>query len=170
MQAGTLSAGQFGGLSLGEARTQLLELITGLRDSVSGGTSGTGGFNESRTITEVTGNRLAGLVGTGNTLQSTGNTYLAEIAKNTAPLVQSLPALMPPIMPAYGAGGGERVVFEAGAFVVQVSVTVPYAADAAAATSYGERLGGAIAEKLAYNAQRADHKPEARAAAGGKAY
>lgn len=31
-------------------------------------------------------------------------------------------------------------------------------------------LGGAIAEKLAYNAQRADHKPEARAAAGGKAY
>jgi NTP pyrophosphatase (non-canonical NTP hydrolase) len=31
-------------------------------------------------------------------------------------------------------------------------------------------LGGALAEKLAYNAQRADHKPEARAAAGGKAY
>ena len=31
-------------------------------------------------------------------------------------------------------------------------------------------LGGAIAEKMAFNAQRADHKPEARAAAGGKAY
>jgi NTP pyrophosphatase (non-canonical NTP hydrolase) len=31
-------------------------------------------------------------------------------------------------------------------------------------------LGGAIAEKMAYNAQRPDHKPEARAAAGGKAY
>ena len=31
-------------------------------------------------------------------------------------------------------------------------------------------LGGAIAEKLAYNAQRADHKPEARAAEGGKAF
>ena len=31
-------------------------------------------------------------------------------------------------------------------------------------------LGGAIAEKLAYNATRADHKPEARAAEGGKAY
>lgn len=31
-------------------------------------------------------------------------------------------------------------------------------------------LGGAIAEKLAYNAQRPDHKPEARLAAGGKAY
>ena len=31
-------------------------------------------------------------------------------------------------------------------------------------------LGGAIAEKLAYNAQRADHKPENRNAIGGKAY
>ena len=31
-------------------------------------------------------------------------------------------------------------------------------------------LGGAIVEKLAFNATRADHKPEARAAAGGKAY
>lgn len=34
----------------------------------------------------------------------------------------------------------------------------------------GYDLGGAIAEKLAYNAQRPDHKPEARQAAGGKAY
>lgn len=32
----------------------------------------------------------------------------------------------------------------------------------------GFNLGGAIAEKLAYNAQRADHKPENRHAAGGK--
>jgi NTP pyrophosphatase (non-canonical NTP hydrolase) len=31
-------------------------------------------------------------------------------------------------------------------------------------------LGGAVEEKMAYNATRADHKPEARAAAGGKAY
>lgn len=31
-------------------------------------------------------------------------------------------------------------------------------------------LGEAIAEKLAYNASRADHKPENRKAAGGKAY
>jgi NTP pyrophosphatase (non-canonical NTP hydrolase) len=34
----------------------------------------------------------------------------------------------------------------------------------------GLDLGGAIVEKLAYNAQRADHKPENRAAAGGKAF
>ncbi|MEY9435557.1 hypothetical protein [Bradyrhizobium elkanii] len=34
----------------------------------------------------------------------------------------------------------------------------------------GFDLGGAIAEKLAFNAQRPDHKPENRAQAGGKAY
>lgn len=38
------------------------------------------------------------------------------------------------------------------------------------AGGYGLDLPGAIAEKLAYNTQRADHKPESRAAAGGKAY
>lgn len=31
-------------------------------------------------------------------------------------------------------------------------------------------LGGAVAEKLAYNAQRADHKPENRKKEGGKKY
>lgn len=38
------------------------------------------------------------------------------------------------------------------------------------AGAYGMDLGGAVAEKMAYNAQRADHKPENRAAAGGKTY
>lgn len=31
-------------------------------------------------------------------------------------------------------------------------------------------IGGAIAEKMAYNAQREDHKPESRAKPGGKKY
>jgi NTP pyrophosphatase (non-canonical NTP hydrolase) len=34
----------------------------------------------------------------------------------------------------------------------------------------GLDLGGAIAAKMAYNQTRADHKPAARAAAGGKAF
>lgn len=38
------------------------------------------------------------------------------------------------------------------------------------AGAYEMDIGGAMAEKLAYNAKRADHKPEARAQAGGKAY
>lgn len=38
------------------------------------------------------------------------------------------------------------------------------------AGAMGYELGGAIAEKLEYNANRADHKPENRAKEGGKAY
>jgi hypothetical protein len=38
------------------------------------------------------------------------------------------------------------------------------------AGALGLDLGGAVVEKLAYNKTRSDHKPEARAAAGGKAY
>ncbi len=38
------------------------------------------------------------------------------------------------------------------------------------AGAYHMDLGQTIAQKLAYNANRADHKPEARAAAGGKTY
>ena len=38
------------------------------------------------------------------------------------------------------------------------------------AGGYGLDLGGAVAEKLEYNAKRADHKPENRNAIGGKVY
>lgn len=38
------------------------------------------------------------------------------------------------------------------------------------AGALGLDLGGAVAEKLAYNATRADHKPENRAAEGGKKF
>lgn len=51
---------------------------------------------------------------------------------------------------------------------VELADAVIRIADLAGAMGYD--LGGAIAEKLAYNTTRADHQPEARAAAGGKAY
>ena len=38
------------------------------------------------------------------------------------------------------------------------------------AGAYGYDLDGAITEKIAYNKQRADHKPEARLAANGKKF
>lgn len=38
------------------------------------------------------------------------------------------------------------------------------------AGAFGYDIGGAIIEKLEYNAKRADHKPENRAAAGGKSF
>jgi tape measure domain-containing protein len=137
VQAG-LPAGQLGGLSLTDARSQLLELITGLRDTTLGGVNGTGGFNESRTITEVTGSRLAGLLGT-------GNTYLAQIARNTAPLVQALPSLVPPELSGLGAG---RVVFEAGAIALTISVPFGLGGNPAGATAFGERVGSSTADAL----------------------
>lgn len=38
------------------------------------------------------------------------------------------------------------------------------------AGALGYDIGGAIVEKMAYNARRPDHKPEARAAEGGKEF
>lgn len=38
------------------------------------------------------------------------------------------------------------------------------------AGAYGMDLGGAVAEKMAFNSTREDHKLEHRAAAGGKSY
>lgn len=38
------------------------------------------------------------------------------------------------------------------------------------AGAYGFDLGGAVVEKLAFNAQREDHRPEVREAIGGKTY
>lgn len=38
------------------------------------------------------------------------------------------------------------------------------------AGAFGMDLGGALVEKMAYNAIRADHKPENRARVGGKSY
>lgn len=51
---------------------------------------------------------------------------------------------------------------------VELADTVIRVSDLAGAL--GLDLAGAIIEKLAYNQRRADHKPEARAADGGKAY
>lgn len=54
------------------------------------------------------------------------------------------------------------------AIEVELADAVIRIADLAGAL--GLDLGSAIAEKMAFNAERPDHKPEARAAAGGKAY
>lgn len=51
---------------------------------------------------------------------------------------------------------------------VELADVVIRAADLAGARGYP--LGEIVAAKMAYNAKRADHKPENRAAAGGKTY
>ena len=51
---------------------------------------------------------------------------------------------------------------------VELADAVIRIADLAGALGFD--LGGAVVEKMEYNARRADHKPESRAATGGKAY
>ncbi len=51
---------------------------------------------------------------------------------------------------------------------VELADTLIRIADLAGAMNLD--LGGAVAEKMIYNATRADHKPENRAKVGGKAY
>lgn len=49
-------------------------------------------------------------------------------------------------------------------------VALPLDTPKGLAAGMGLDLGGAIADKLAFNAARADHRPENRKAAGGKAF
>lgn len=53
-------------------------------------------------------------------------------------------------------------------FEVEIADVIIRAMDLAGAANFD--IGGAIAEKMAFNAHRPDHKKEAREAAGGKAY
>jgi TP901 family phage tail tape measure protein len=144
VQGGTLSASQFGGLSLTDARTQLLDLITGLRDANAG--SGTGGFNETRTITEVTGSRLAGLLGS-------ANTFLARIADDIATLRAALVVgppvvLTPPSLGALGSSSGTQIVFSGG-ITVQITLTRDMlGGDAGAAIAMGESFGQAVGQAV----------------------
>lgn len=144
LATGDLALGDFGGLTVGEGRQQLLDLITALRDTTQGGPAGTGGFNESRTITEVTGSRLAGLLGT-------ANTYLADIERNTRGLrVPVLPTLAPPALPSpLGSLAGASVVVAPGAITLNITVPFTAAADPAAAMRAGEAFAGPILDNLA---------------------
>ncbi len=141
LQAGRIGEGGLGNLSRGEARQALLELIGGLRETTQGGPAGTGGFNESRTITEVTGSRLAGLLGT-------ANAFLAEIAANTAGLrFGALPTFAPPSVGALGGGraSGITLVLERGA----VNVTIPFGgSDPAGAMAFGDQLAPQLSDAI----------------------
>ncbi|HYW51468.1 MAG TPA: hypothetical protein VE861_12730, partial [Gemmatimonadaceae bacterium] len=146
VQNGTLSLDQFGGFSINDARQQLLELITGLRESVTGGSTGTGGFNETRTITEVTGSRIAGLL-------SSGLTYLAQIAADVRGIasvlqVPNLPRIATVGIPA-GIGGsasGGGITFAPGAIAVNITLPadVLRSASAGAVIDAGTRFGEAV--------------------------
>lgn len=54
--------------------------------------------------------------------------------------------------------------------MIEVELADAFIRIADLAGALGLDLGGAVDEKMAFNAQRADHKPENRAAHGGKSY
>jgi TP901 family phage tail tape measure protein len=147
VQEGRLTAGQFGGLSLGDARTSLLDLITGLRDTTSGSAVGTGGFNETRTITEVTGSRLAGLF-------STANQYLRTIADDIAALRATIVIGPPAVLTAPslgrvfgGAASGATVIIQS--LTIQLSLSRDLlGADAATTLALGDTLARRIGTGL----------------------
>jgi hypothetical protein len=98
MQAGTLTGADLGGLTPQEfldAIQRTMELIR------TGGaaTPGTGGFNIDRTITQVTGERMQALL-------VTGNTFLEQIAANTA-IMAGAGSIMPPSIGFGESGGGD---------------------------------------------------------------
>jgi TP901 family phage tail tape measure protein len=145
VQEGRLTAGQFGGLSLGDARTSLLDLITSLRDGAAG--TGTGGFNETRTITEVTGSRLAGLF-------SAATSYLSQIAADIAVLRSALVVGAPAVLsaPSLGAlarGGGGGVSVTINTLVVQLTLPAELlGADTGALSARADGLGRAMGASL----------------------
>lgn len=103
MRSGSLTAADLGGLTPQEfldAITRTLDLVK----SGAGGVPGTGGFNVDRTITEVTGGRLAAIM-------DASRYFLQHIDESTAFMAQLmsggvLPSILPPSLPGLGVGGG----------------------------------------------------------------
>lgn len=121
---------------------QLRDLFKQGVDAARGGTSGTGGFNVSRTITEVTGNRLEALL-------STGNIFAEQTARNTGLIAQllggtSLPMINAPSLAtsSFGASAGPQVVIES--LTVQLSGLT----DPARAQEIGARVGTSVLEEI----------------------
>jgi TP901 family phage tail tape measure protein len=145
LAGGRISAAQLGGLSIADARQAILDVITGTRD-IAGGT-GTGGFNETRTITEVTGNRLAGLF-------SSANQFLRQIAEDIAVLRSTIVVSVPATITApslgsvlSGAASGPTVVIQS--LTIQLTLTRDLlGADSATAVALGDTLARRIGSGL----------------------
>lgn len=141
LQAGTLNPEQLGGLTAQEFLDALLKASDLLRGVASGGTLGTGGFNVSQQITEVTGSRLAAIA-------SSSQIFLQQIAENTARLALALTgsATLPPIgAPAFPGGGAAGGII-IGDIIVQIDSGGLL--DDARAAALGQRVGGGIVDSL----------------------
>jgi TP901 family phage tail tape measure protein len=146
VQNGTLGLDQFGGFSISDARQQLLDLISGLRESVTGGSTGTGGFNETRTITEVTGSRLVSYL-----------SYLPQIAADIRAIaaafqIPTLPSFVTPSIGSF-AGSAGSAAFTIAALTINVTLTrellgVDAGQTIDRANTFGRALGGSMISEI----------------------
>lgn len=139
--AGRLPIEQFGNLSIPEGRKAVLDVISSIFDLDKSDAAGTGGFNQTRTITEVTGNRLAGLF-------STANQYLRTIADDVASLRATfvMPApvrIAPPSVESIvGRSGESAISFGPGSITINVTLDSGLLGDGATqALAAGEAIG-----------------------------
>ncbi|MCC7055690.1 MAG: phage tail tape measure protein [Gemmatimonadaceae bacterium] len=145
---GRVSLGQFGGLSIQEGSQALIDFITSVMELNDGDAAGTGGFNVTRSITEVTGSRLAGLLGS-------ANTYLAGIATDIAALRATFVTPAPFSLQAPSAGAIAGLLAGGGLSIGSVSVVVNLTltadllgVDAGRAATAGTALGHALGKEL----------------------
>lgn len=140
LATGQINPADLGAASLSEARQEVLDLIAALRDNtLEQGPSGTGGFNVERSITEVTGSRIAGLL-------TSANVWAQQTAENTAIIARALTgaaAPVPaPIVPSGAASGGLAPIN------VTINVTVPAGTPATSAGTIGDTVGSHVVDAL----------------------
>lgn len=135
-QEGTLTAADLGGLTPAEFVTAILKGLDIVHAAAEdAGAAGTGGFNVSRQITEVTGNRIAALL-------STGNIFNEQTARNTALIAQLLGGgptpgpVTPPRIEPTGFGPGS-------APVVYITIENDFSGSVADPEQVGTKIGDA---------------------------
>lgn len=141
LASGQISAADLGAASLGDAKQEILDLITQLRAG-DGTATGTGGFNVDRTITEVTGSRLAGLL-------TTANVWAQATAQNTAIIAQALAGTQAPIPSIAPPAATSTVGASAGTTInLTLNVTIAGATTPSAAALIGAQLGSATVQAM----------------------
>jgi TP901 family phage tail tape measure protein len=122
----------FGSLTPDQLRALLKEASSAFGGAT--GPLGTGGFNVSQTITQVTGERMQALL-------VTGNTFLEQIANNTS-ILAGTGGIVPPAVTPSGAGGGAGDTYNV---TVSLEGAIIGAGDP---VGIGDRLGQAFVTRI----------------------
>jgi hypothetical protein len=149
MQAGTLTAADLGGMTPQEFLDAITKTMGILRaQGASPELSGTGGFNVSQTITQVTGERMSALL-------STANVWAEMTARNTASIVTalggsvSMPGVSPPLLSSLQSSAGTSG--QGGIVIQSMPITVVLGGgmvDTQSAQKIGANIGAATMDAI----------------------